>query len=240
MDTPAGPGRGHPVTSSYGDAGPFINRRALLAGVAGLAIAPGTGPLVRAEAAAGGRARLDRVHAVGWSGTAEVATPRGSLRLGIETRVAPFGAARSTSWPLDRGRSAARTLLVQGGGGSVLRDGTRTPLPAPQAEHERQQYGLYGYLLLRDVRMANGDTLLAHHPGLPPAELTVAPDGRIASARYAVAAPEGGGTLAQLFRFEGVAEDRGLRWFRRMTIAQGGAATPYFTLAIDRLAVELG
>ena len=185
----------------------------------------------------GGAALLSRVRSIGWLGAAEVVTPERTLRLGIRTRVEPFVRASSTSWIMSEGVAKARTLMIEPDAGYVERDGKRTPLPRDQERHEREQYGLYAYMLLRAPMVEAGGKLLAASEGLPPIRFDTDIAGRLTGADYTVHAPDGGTVIQQRFTFDGIVRDKGLAWPRRIRIAQDGI--PFFTLAIDSLRVEL-
>lgn len=192
--------------------------------------------LARAIAAMGGREKLERVRALRWTGSARVETPGKPLLLEVETRVEPFLRARSRSWLAGKPETA-RTLIIEPDGGFVEREGKRTALPARQAEHERQQYGLYGYMLLvqapmRDVR----DLLVAERPGLPPAAFWLEGDYLVA-ADYSVASPDSDAPIKERFLLEGGIYDQGIRWPQTITILQNNK--PYFTLDIETFSVEL-
>lgn len=183
----------------------------------------------------GGRILLDRVKALRWTGTARVESGGRVLDIAVETRVEPFVRARSKTRLA--GTANARTLILEPEGGWVERNGTRTPLPAAQVEHERQQYGLYGYMLLvRAPTRVVGDHLLTERPGLPPATLLLEGDA-VMAADYVVASPDGNGTIAQRFLLEGEMNDQGIRWPQTITILQNDK--PYFTLDLESFAVEL-
>ena len=177
-----------------------------------------------------------RLRAIGWAGGAEVNADGRTLRLGIDTRVEPFRRARSRSWLLEAGQASARTLVIEPDRGWVERDGKRADLPARQAQHERQQYGIYGYLLRLAPERRDDGRITAAMPGFPPATLTLDDAGDVAVADYAVDDPEAAGTLAQSFAFSGWRTEAGVRWFRRMTITQAGK--PFFTLDIERVTAE--
>ncbi|MGY4397869.1 hypothetical protein ACVWZA_003066 [Sphingomonas sp. UYAg733] len=248
MNTPGAPERGADPPL-YGDGCRSINRamcttrRTLLGGALAMlpAAAIGRGatidPVARTAAAMGGQRLLDRVAAIGWVGGAEVVTPEKTLRLGIETRVEPFVRAHSNSWIMAEGVAKTRSLIIEPTGGWTERDGKRAALPAHQIRHEREQYGLYGYMLMRSPTAAVGDRLLAAHPGLPPVSFETGQDGRLSAATYTVFAPDGGEVIQERFTFDGTVTDKGLRWPRRLRIAQNGV--PFFTLFIDRFMVEL-
>lgn len=183
----------------------------------------------------GGRILLARVKALRWTGTARVESGGRVLEIEVDTRVEPFVRARSETRLA--GTADARTLILEPDGGWVERNGTRTPLPAAQTEHERQQYGLYGYMLLvhAPTRVV-GDHLVAERPGLPPATLLLEGDA-VMAADYAVASPDGAGTIAQRFLLEGELSDQGIRWPQTITILQNDK--PYFILDLESFAVEL-
>lgn len=192
----------------------------------------------RAMSAMGGRGPLGRVKAIGWTGKAHVIAGERVLDLGIETRVEPFVRARSRSWILAQGEASARTLLVDPDAAFVERGGKRTPLPYAQAQNERQQYGVYGYMLLALApTIASGGKLLAAREGYPPIAFDADASGRINAATYVVAAADGGAPLNERFIFTGSVSDHGIRWPAQIDIAQNGA--PFFSLKIDRLMIEL-
>ena len=90
--------------------------------------------------------------AVSWTGKAVVHFNGQSLELGVETRVAPYGDARSASWPLAAGKTAMQAMVIEGGKGFVEAGKKREPMPDAQTAHERQQFGLYGLMLLETLR----------------------------------------------------------------------------------------
>jgi hypothetical protein len=183
----------------------------------------------------GGKDVLSQVKALRWTGTAHVESGGRSLEIEVSTRVEPFMRARSETKLT--GTDDSRTLILEPEGGWIERNSTRTPLAAAQTEHERQQYGLYGYMLLvRAPTRVVGDHLVAERPGLPPATLLLEGDA-VMAADYAVASPDGNGTIAQRFLLEGALEDRGIRWPQTITILQNDK--PYFMLDLESFAVEL-
>ena len=92
-------------------------------------------------------------------------------------------------------------------------------------------------MLMRAPTVDVGGKLLAAHEGLPPIRFEIDATGRLLAAEYTVHAPDGGEVIQQRFTFEGVVHDKGIAWPRRILIAQNGV--PFFTLAIDRLIVEI-
>jgi len=153
----------------------------------------------------------------------------------VNTRIEPFVRARSETKL--SGTDDLRTLIIEPEGGWIERNGTRTPLPRAQAVHERQQYGLYGYMLLvRAPTRVVGNHLVAEQPGLPPVTFLMEGDA-VMGADYAVANPEGTGTVAQRFLLEGEIRDQGIRWPQTVTILQNDK--PYFMLDLDSFSAEL-
>lgn len=192
--------------------------------------------LARALAAAGGREKLARVKALRWSGSASVTTPTTALRLEVETRVEPFVRARSRSWLAGRPETA-RTLLIEPEGGFAERGGARTALPALQVAHERQQFGLYGYMLLALApTRVDGDRLVADRPGFPPVRFLVEGD-YLAAADYVVASPDTGEPIPQRIFLEGELRSQGVRWPQTITMLHD--SKPYFQLDIAQFTVEL-
>lgn len=245
MDTPVAPERGA-CRTLYGGSEHSINRRGAIA-LAGLIAASVALParagtsetLTRAMTAAGGRDRLKRVKALKWTGTAHVILPGRKLELGVETRVEPFGPARSTTWIASEGKAAARTMTIDAAGGTATRDGKPGPLPAAIVVEERQQFGIYGYMLLAFApATATDDYILrARRPGYPAADLEIDDRGRLVGADYAVTDSGTGQPVAERFSFSGMVTDQGIRWPKQIAIARGGK--PYFDLTIDSFTVEL-
>ena len=183
----------------------------------------------------GGRAVLSRVKALRWTGQARVESGGRTLEIDVSTRIEPFVRARSETRLA--GSGDARTLIIEPDGGWVERGGVRTPLPAAQVEHERQQYGLYGYMLLvRAPTRVLDDRLAAQQPGLPRVTFLMEGDA-VMGADYTVANPEGTGTIAQRFLLEGEMREHGIRWPRTITILQNDK--PYFMLDLDSFTAEL-
>ena len=129
----------------------------------------------------------------------------------------------------------------------MLRDGQRTALPAPMVAHERLQYATYALMLLvplqspqahieRRPDVAGLRVLHARLPDAPETDLFFDAQGRLVRLEDVVRNPEGTGTIAQRFDFEGSIEASGVRWPRTIRIAQDGQ--PYFTLRIETLAIE--
>ena len=170
-----------------------------------------------------------------------------TIELGVDTRVVPLTSARSETWLREKGRETQRTLEITRDGGWMVRDGQRTPLPETMVAHERLQYATYALMLLtplegpqaRIERRADVDGLRVLHarlPGAADAEMFFDASGRLVRLEDVVPNPEGTGTVAQRFDFEGAIEDKGVRWPRTIRIAQDGK--PFFTLRMETLAIE--
>lgn len=216
----------------------MITRRAVLAAAGACAASPAERFLDRAIAATGGEAALRRVRQLRWTGQAVVQAGARRLELGVATTVTPFAAARSETWLLSDRPAAKRAMVLEGGDLFQERDGARTPLPAPQARHERQQYALYGLMLLTPLKDSPGALagldddggLLTRHPLAPPTTLYLDERWRLASAENVVDAPDGVSRIAQTIDFLGEIESRGVRWPARLKIRQDGR--PYFDLTL--------
>jgi hypothetical protein len=245
MDTPVKPERGF-VPALYGECASRINhgiavigRRALIAGALALPVAARAGPkadlLNRVLKASGGREKLARVRAMNWTGTATVNAGDKTLQIQVKTRVEPFVRARSESFLAGKPETV-RTLIIEPDGGYVERGGKRTPLPARQTDHERQQYGVYGYMLLGQApARVEGNRIVSQRPGLPPISFLTEGD-YLAAADYTVDDPETDGTIAQRFIFEGEYGDLGIHWPQTVTIFHNDKL--YFMLDLQSFSVE--
>ena len=233
------------------------DRRLVLAAglslVAGPALAVGSacgsGLLTQAMARMGGPALLSRVKALRWTGKAKIFAGERTLEIATHTLVRPFQAARSDTWLTDEGPSGTRSLIIEGAEGFMERSGKRAPMPAAMLAHERQQYALYGLMLLAPLCAPDVETWLAAeadgsgrieiaHPQAPRTTLIFDPGARLVGARNRVVSPDDGVTeIAQDFAFSGEIEGGGLRWPRGMTIRQNDA--PYFELALETFTAEV-
>ena len=205
----------------YGEGEKSINRRGVLAGLSVALATPAW-------------ARVKQVKAIGWSGSAMVFDGPRVIELGVRTRVEPFVRARSISWLTREGEASARTLVIEPADGWMEQGGQRKPLPPALIAHERQQYGLYGYLLDAPTR-GDAPASRASQPGFPPISMEIR-RGLIIAADYTVGSPVDGSPLAQHLTFEGEIREHGVRWFKQMTIAQAGRRS--FELWISDLTVE--
>lgn len=200
------------------------------------AITSAPDPVARARAAMGGEA-LARVRAIGWSGSARRFAPGRAIDLQVETRIEPFLRARSDSWLASDDRSAKRTLMVEGHAAFAVVEGKQIPLAQTQAEHERQQFGIYGHMLLAGVTLARGNGFTSARPGYPDASFTLGRGGMLTTADYQLDTPDGATTIRERLTFAGSISDRGVNWPRRIAIMRNGK--PFQSLTIDELTVDL-
>lgn len=234
----------------------MLSRRLILAAPLAMAARPalavsgacGSPLLNQAMARMGGAERLKAVRALRWTGRARIFTPDRTLAIGVSTTVRPFAAARSDTWLADEGPASTRSLIIEGGQGFIERAGAKQPMPAAMLAHERQQYALYGLMLLAPLCAPGVDTWLAAeadgsgrleiaHPAAPRTTLVFDPGARLVGAENRVVSPDDGVTeIAQAFAFSGEIEGGGVRWPRTLAIRQNGA--PYFELSLDSFAAE--
>lgn len=184
----------------------------------------------------GGEA-LARVRTIGWSGSAKLFAPGRAIDLQVETRIEPFVRARSDSWLASDDRSAKRTLMVEGTGAFAVIEGKQIPLTPAQAEHERQQFGIYGHMLLAGITLARGNGFASAKAGYPEALFSLGRDGMLATADYQVDAPDTPATIRERLSFFGIVSDQGINWPRHIAITQNGK--PFYSLTIDELTVAL-
>ncbi len=221
-----------------------LSRRTAIAGglaCTALTSGPGVGLLNRAIRAAGGHEALSRVSGLGWTGEAEIHAGGQDIRIAVETRVSPFRFARSDTWIAAQGRGSLRSLIVDATGAWQERGGIRTALPDAQARHERQQFAIYGLMLLTPLLdtplgVTPDGALVTHHPSAPETILRLDNRGRLVAAENTVDAPDGAGRIAQRFDFSGEITSRGVRWPRVISIRQDGK--PYFDLMLETFAVS--
>jgi len=194
--------------------------------------------LARAIAAIGGGDLLRRVKALNWEAGLSIFTSNGFLNVTARTRFEPFGTVRSESWLADKGPATTLVMTLAPGGDTLTRDGTTGPLDPMVAAHERQQFGLYGYMLLVHAQTRiDGQRLTAERSGYPPISFALNADASLRSADYAVANPTGTGVVAQQFQFVGTVSDQGLTWPRTIALFQN--ETAIFNMSIKTFSVEL-
>ena len=165
-----------------------------------------------------------------WRGTARIHAGDQPIDIGVSTHVVPFVSARSESWLLSEGPGSTRVMTVDRDGGWMERGGRREPMPDSMLVHERQQYAIYGLMLLarrldpsmmESIAAPPGMTAVrVRHPEAPVTDMIFDGEGRLVEARNRVGDPEGGGEIDQVFRFSGEIEDDGVRWPRRIDILQ--------------------
>lgn len=192
----------------------------------------------------GGRRTLERIRLLSWQGEGVVHDGDRDVRIAVSTMVVPFVAARSASWPLASGRSAARTMILDSGGGRVERNGLSLRLPDLLVRHEQAQFAIYGMMLLApldkgraSLRLVHGrpgfDILRVHYPPAPLTRLYFEPDGRLAEATNSVPHPERKGRrIEQHFYFSEEQMPGPVRWPRSLRIEQDGK--PFFELTLSR------
>jgi len=231
MDTPTPP-EGGGLPSLYGSsveginrAADFVSRRALLGAGLTLPMAAHAVPrsrqegtlLERAIAARGGRALIERVRAIAWTGTYGHVTERGLNTIAVRTSIEPFGRIEIE----ERYEGEAEVLhTIIGPAGGTAGDGRREPrtLSEQKVAAIRAEYGFYGYLLLgRSETSIVGDRLHSEKPGFPPIDFEVAPSGTVIAGYYAAGVGYGGGPRLLRYALEGEIADHGLRWPRRIT-----------------------
>jgi hypothetical protein len=195
--------------------------------------------------AAGGEAALRKVKELGWTGGATLNADGQTTVIEMETIVRPFTWARTTSWPKAEGEKAARTIQAEQGKAWQITKVVWTPMPVAQAEHENQQYSLYGVMMLvglKDAGVAVQETapgkdgsrnLHVEHPKAPPIDLRFDSAGRLIRAAFSVSDPKGAAApLAQVVEFSGEMISNGVKWPKQITIRQGDA--PYFDLTLSK------
>ena len=198
------------------------------------------GPLLeRAIERAGGPGALQKSVVLKWAGKARIFADDKHIDIGLSTTVAPFTYARSDSWPVEEGPKATRSLIIDGKKGWLVRNGARSQMPEAMLKHEQAQYALYGLMRLVTlcdpgchlaVDDGNRKIVVAHYAA-PKTVLSFDADGRLASARNEVPAPDGLTTLGQQIEFaDTILSKGGIRWPRQLKIAQHGK--PYFELEL--------
>lgn len=208
-----------------------------------LAAEPGRELVEKAIAWAGGRRALEPAKVLAWTGEAVVHVGDRPIELGVDTTVRPFDYAHGISWLRAQGPAASRELLIEGDKGTVVRLGASSPMPEAMRVHETQQYAIYGLMRLLPLlepgvlvkTMSDDDGGLnwveAAHPKAPRARMGFEADGRLARLTDTVDSPDGGAAIPQVFTFEGEIAGAGVRWPRKLSIAQNGK--PFFDLTLS-------
>ncbi len=203
----------------------------------------GRSVLDAAIAAAGGEAALRQVKELDWTGSAVVNAEGKTTEIGVQTVVRPFKFGRSTSWLKTDGPKAAQTIQAEVGQAWSVNRVTWSPLPDAQAEHENQQFALYGVMMLAPLKDADAKVqetapgkdgtrnLHVEYPNAPAVDLRFDASAKLIRAAYSVRDPKGGATpIAQVVEFSGEVTSNGVKWPKRISIRQNDA--PYFDLQI--------
>lgn len=171
------------------------------------------------------------VASLAWTGTARLyGIGTATIEVGVETSVVPFVSARSASWLTVEGPAKRRTLVIEPTEAWTERDGVRTPLSAQQALHERQQYGIYGYMLGLGAEVSKAENRRRlQQPGYPPADLYYE-NGRLAFIDYIVDPPRAGAKLGERFTLTGEQVSNEVKFPQSLSILQEGR--PYYDLTI--------
>ena len=189
--------------------------------------------------AMGGRELLARVTALRWYGKARIVDGARTLDFTVNSHVEPFGRVRTDSW-LTTDTSSLRSMIITPEGGFLQRGETSIPLPPAQTLNQRQQYGVFGYMLLAKAGTtvtADAGRITAMRDGLPPIRFTLDTDGSLDAADYVVAAADGVGKITEHIRFDGKLSDKGVNWPQQIIVIQNGM--PYMTLNLESFGVDL-
>jgi hypothetical protein len=180
--------------------------------------------LSEAIVAAGGQSALSKAPVLAWTGTARIYSSKKIINISVDTVVEPPIRAKSISWLTEIGRSTERTLAIEGTGGTLTRDGVRTPMPQLMFQHEQQQYAIYELLRLTPLRRAGvALTLLPNdrsglrgvqvrRPTLPDANVWFDKDARLAMVQTIVTDPDSGASISEEVVLSGQMEDKGVHW----------------------------
>lgn len=173
-----------------------------------------------------------------WSGAAEMQSGGRPMALAVRSWVTPFVRARAESWPTAQGPSAKRVMLIEGNRGSVERDGRREPLSAAMTLHERQQFAIYGLMLMAPKMRRDGEyhfTLKRPDLGLPPTDFWFDRRGRMVEARNQVPdAADPRRMINQRFVFSGTMPAK-VQWPQEIRILQN--EQPYYTIRFTSFSV---
>lgn len=206
---------------------------------------PAMSTLDMAMEAAGGAAALSKVKELYWTGTATVTADGKTTKLDVITVVRPDAQwARTSSWTSGAQAKTSRTLQVERGKAWDVNRQAWNPLPAAQAENESQQYGFYSLMLLAPLKSAEAKVedlppaadgtraIRAQLPGKIWAEMAFDASGRLVKAANTITNPAGGSDIQQTITFSGTVESNGVKWPKRITIAQNGQ--PFYDLEIAK------
>jgi hypothetical protein len=203
-------------------------------------VSAGTGALDAAVAAAGGKAALAKVKELYWTGAAKVTADGKTSNVNVMTVVRPDQHwARTSTWAVGAESKTSHTLQVERGKAWDVTRQSWQPLPAEQAAHENEQYGLYSMMLLAPL-MADGAKAEAAGAGMikatlstgQTADLIVDATGKLVGAKMNVTNPKGGADIVETVTFSGEIESNGVKWPKRIKIEQNGA--PFYDLEIAK------
>ena len=194
-------------------------------------------------AAMGGEAGLSKVKELAWTGAATVTAAGKTTEIEMETLLRPFTFARTTSWPKGAARKGARSIQAEYGEAWTIQGVSWAPMPAPQAENENQQFGLYGVMLLTSLKDPSAKVtetapgkdgtrnLHVEHAGAPPVDLRFDAAGKLVRAEDSVRDPTGAAApLRQVATFSGTMTSNGVAWPKHISIQQNGE--PFFELEL--------
>jgi hypothetical protein len=198
--------------------------------------------LEQAIVAAGGREALANSPVLAWTGHATIHAGEQTIEIDVDTVVDPFVYARSKSWRSEKGPSDQRTLEVDTQNAYSEIAGKRSALATEMAQHEREQYAVYG--LMRLVPLLDGDktidwigknssggtAIAVHHPRAQPATLYFDNTGRLVELTTEVDAPDGKSRVKERFVFTGTIEGAGIHWPHTIAIYQDDQL--YFELTL--------
>jgi hypothetical protein len=192
--------------------------------------------------AMGGDTALGALPAVEWSGSATVHTLDKGVDIVGTWLVAPPDTARVTTWPATEDSSRARTLVVAGHAGWLVRNGKTDPMPPDQLVEEQHQFYLYSLLRLLPLRdtavtltslpadSIGEPGILVHRAGRLDVALYFGADQRVSRMHTRFASLPGSPSDDEEVRLEGTVEIAGVAWFRQMRITRNGK--PYFDLVV--------
>lgn len=203
----------------------------------------GRSVLDAAIAAAGGEAALKQVKELEWTGAATINAGGKTTEVLVNAIVRPFSFARSTSWPKDKGEMAGKTIQAEMGKAWAVTRSSWDPMPEPQAQHELQQFALYGVMTLvplKDPAVKVQETapgkdgtrnLHVEHPNAPPMDLRFDKTGKLIRIADSVRDPAGGvAPIPQVIELSGEIVSNGVKWPKRISVKQNDQ--PYFDLEI--------
>lgn len=167
-----------------------------------------------------------------WTGTATINANEHIVRIVVDTDVMPFNSATSKSRLASEHADRTRVMKITPTSGEVTFQGATHRLSEVQADHERQQFALYGLLLITHARSR---CVTVKRVSVPTTRLCFDRAGMVRSGSNIVTDPETGSPTSQSFEFEGALRSGNVVWPRRVKIYQNGR--PYFDLTIDSFAV---